>query len=42
LTFEDHGLCGGIYEAVCGAVAEHGSIKVFGKGVDGIPTSGTP
>lgn len=42
LTVEDHYLEGGIHEAVCSALAEHGSVKVFGIAVDSVPRSAKP
>lgn len=42
LTIEDHYIEGGIHEAVCGAVASLGSIRVHAIAVDSVPRSGTP
>jgi len=42
VTFEEHYINGGIFDAVCQALAHETGIRKYGVGVETLPMSGKP
>lgn len=42
VTFEEHYINGGIFDAVCQVLAHETGIRIYGVGIEKVPMSGKP